>query len=126
MTGELDGQQYELGRAGRKHFFLAQAGRMLATADAATRGRWSISVGEATYELRRPSAWRSAMELRRGPDPLGSIRKAKAPRGRVICELAADLSPAVQAFVGFLVITLWNRAAASSGAGAAAATGAGA
>ena len=126
MAGELDGEPYELGRAGRKHFFLAQTGQVLVTADAAKRGRWSISVGDTSFELRRPSAWRSAMELRRGEQPVGSIRKGKAPRGRTVCELPDELSSAVQAFIGFHVITLWNRAAASSGAGAVAATGSGA
>jgi hypothetical protein len=125
MTGDLDGHPYELGRDGRKHFFLAQAGSVLATADAGRRGSWAISVGGSAYELRRKSAWRSEMELQGGPTSIGSIRKAKAPRGKVLCELPLELSPAVQAFIGFLVVTLWNRAAASSGATTAAVTGSG-
>jgi hypothetical protein len=54
------------------------------------------------------------MELRRGGTVCGSIRRA-ARRG-VLCDLPAELSPAVQTFIGFVVIALWNRAAASSGA----------
>jgi hypothetical protein len=123
MTGELDGQSYELGRDGRRHFFLMQAGVKVATAIAGRRGHWLISVGDSAYELRRKSAWRSEMELRVHKTAVGSIRKG--PRGQVLCEVLPELSPASQAFIGFLVVTLWRRTAASSGAGVAAVAGSG-
>jgi hypothetical protein len=123
VTGELDGQPYEMLRDGRKRFVLRQAGSVLATAEAGRRGRWSISAGDSSYELRRKSAWRSEMELRAHGSQIGSIRKAAASRGKVLCALPSELSPAVQAFIGFLVITLWSRAAASSGATGAAVAG---
>jgi hypothetical protein len=125
MTGELDGQEYEFGRTGRKHFFLMRARRVLATADGAARGRWTIAVGDAAYELRRARGRRSAMELRRGEAAIGSIRKGKALRCRVVCELPSELSPAEQTFIGFVVLTLWNRSAASSGTAAVASTASG-
>jgi hypothetical protein len=123
MTGDLDGRQYELARDGRRRFVLMQAGGVVATADAGRRGRWAISVGNSAYELRRKSAWRSEMELRADGTTIGSIRKGTAPRGRILCDLPPELSPAAQAFIGFLVVVLWSRAAASSGAAAGAATG---
>jgi len=123
MTGELDGQSYELGRDGRRHFFLMQAGVVIAAANAGRRGSWTISVGDSGYELRRKSAWRSEMELCAHQTAVGSIRKG--PRGKVVCELPPELSSAGQAFIGFLVMTLWSRAAASSGASAAAVAGSG-
>jgi hypothetical protein len=123
MTGELDGQPYEFGRDGRKHFFLSQAGVVVATADAEQRGRWKISAGHRAYELKRRSSWRSEMELRAGGAPIGSIRKGKASRGKILCEMPPELAPAAQAFIGFVVLTLWSRAAASSGAAAATASG---
>ena len=63
------------------------------------------------------------MDLRSGSITIGSIQKGRAPRGRVLCELPAELSPAVQTFIGFVVLLLWNRAASSSGAAAVAAGG---
>lgn len=123
ITGELDGQPYEIRRDGRRRFYLIQAGVVLATADAAKRGRWAISVGNSAYELRRKSAWRSEMELRAHQTAVGSVRKG--PRGQVLCELPPELSSAAQAFIGFLVVTLWSRGAASSGASAAAIGGSG-
>ena len=93
------------------------------TADAAGRGRWAIAAGNSCYELGRKSPWRSEMELRSGDATIGSIRKGKAPRGKVVCELPTELSLPTQAFVGFLVLTLWNRATASSGAATGVVTG---
>jgi hypothetical protein len=62
------------------------------------------------------------MELRRGEVAVGSIRKGPA-RGQVLCDLPGELSPADQAFIGFVVVALWNRAAASSGSAVVAASG---
>jgi hypothetical protein len=121
MTGDLDGQPYELGRDGRRRFFLMQAGVVVTTATAGRRGRWTISVGDLSYELRRRSAWRSEMELYAHQTAVGSVRKG--PRGKILCQLPPELSPAAQAFIAFLVVTLWSRAAASSGASAGAVGG---
>jgi hypothetical protein len=115
MTGDIDGKPFELRRDGRRRFTLTSSGTMLATTEAMTRGRWAISVDGSVYQLRRVSRWRSDMELVRSESVVGSVRKGRAPRGQVLCNLPADLSPAVQAFIGFVVVTLWNRAAASSG-----------
>ena len=123
MTGEIDGETYELRRDGRRRFTLVSRGTELARAEAARRGQWTIVVEGFTYELRKRSSFGSVMDLYRGASTLGSIRKGRAPRGRVLCELPAELSPAVQAFIGFVVLLLWERAAASAGAAAVVATG---
>ena len=113
MARDLDGSPFELRRDGRSRFTLVSSGTVLATAEATARGRWTISVDGSAYQLRRTSRWRSAMELRRNEIAVGSIRKGR--RGQVLCDLPSELSPAVQAFIGFVVVALWNRAAASSG-----------
>lgn len=125
MTGEIDGQPYELRRIDRRQLVLTDAGRELARAGAAKRGRWTISAGNSTYELQRRSHWRSDMDFLQGTARVGSIRKTRPPCGRIVCELPSELSPAAQAFVGFMALTLWNRAAASSGATSVAVTGSG-
>ena len=63
------------------------------------------------------------MDLCRGAIAVGSIRKGRAPRGQVLSDLPAELAPAVQPFTGFVVVALWNRAAASSGSAGVAASG---
>jgi hypothetical protein len=114
MTGELAGNPFELRRDGRRRFTLTSSGTVFATAEAMARGRWTISVDGSPYQLRRSSTRRSDMELRRDEIAVGSIRKGRALRGQVLCDLPAELSPAVQAFIGFVVVALWNRAAASA------------
>jgi hypothetical protein len=122
VTGEIDGDPCELRRDGRRRFTLMSSGTVLATAEAVKRGRWTISADGSAYQLRRASRWRSDMELRRGAIPVGSIRKRRAPRGHVLCDLPAEVSPAAQAFIGLVVHALWNRAAAGSGSAAVAAS----
>lgn len=122
VTGEIDGDPFELRRDGRRRFTLVSTGTVRGTAEAARRGRWTISADGSAYELRRASRWRSDMELCRDSIPVGSIRKGRAPRGRVLCDLPAELSPAMQAFIGLVVQALWNRAAASAGSAAAVAS----
>ena len=113
MAGDLHGRPFELRREGRSRFTLVSSGIVLATAEATARGRWTISVDGSAYQLGRTSRWRSAMEFRRNEVAVGSIRKGRG--GQVLCDLPAGLSPAVQAFIGLVVVALWNRAAASSG-----------
>jgi hypothetical protein len=123
MTGDVDGNPYELRRDGRKRFALVSSGTVLATAGAPKRNQWTITADGSVYQLRRCSRWRSDMELGRAGIRVGSIRRGRAARGQVLCDLPAELSPSAQAFIGFVVLTLWNRAAASSGSAVAVATG---
>jgi hypothetical protein len=63
------------------------------------------------------------MELRREEIAVGSIRKGRGIRGQVLCDLPDEPSPAVQAFIGVVVVALWHRAAVSSGSAVVAAGG---
>jgi hypothetical protein len=123
MTGEIDGEPFEFGRDGRRCFTLVNRGTEVARAEAARGGRWTISAAGSTFELQRQSVWRLTMDLRRDGTTVGSVRRARGPRGRVLCELPPELSPAVQAFIGFVAMMIWDRIAASTGSAAAAGTG---
>ena len=123
VTGKIDGEFYELRRDGRRRFILVSQGVELARAEAARRGRWAIRVDDATYDLRRESPCRSGMDLYQGESTVGTVRRGRAPRGRALCDLPGEMSPPVRAFIGFLVLLLWDRAASSSGAAAVAAGG---
>ena len=76
----------------------------------------TISAGERVYELVKKSVWRSELELRSGDRAVGSIRRAKGARLKLLCDLPGDLPPATQAFIGFVVLTIWSRRAAEAGA----------
>jgi hypothetical protein len=117
VAGDIDGERYELLPDGPRRLSLMQAGAEVASADAATSWRWTISAGERTYELGRKSVWHSELELRSGGRVVGSIRRAKGARLKLLCDLPGDLPPATQAFIGFVVLTMWSRAAAKAGEG---------
>lgn len=119
MAGECGGNHYELRREGRRRFTLVGAGAELASAEVTRRRRWAISFGGdgGGYELRRKSAWRSEMELVRDQSiVVGSIKKGRGRPRTTVCDLPAVLSPVEQTFIGLLVLILWERAAAASGA----------
>jgi hypothetical protein len=118
VRADIDGERWEVRREGGKRFVLTVGDRELATADRAKRNRWTIAAAGDAYELKPVSFWRTEMELR-GPDTMhGRILRARRPR-RVVCDLSDDLPAEVQAFVGFVVMALWDRQAAIAGATAA-------
>lgn len=47
---------------------------------------------------------------------VGSIKKGRGRPRTTVCDLPAVLSPVEQTFIGLLVLILWERAAAASGA----------
>ncbi len=92
MEGDLDGDRYEMKRESRKQFVLLHSESAVAEAVAGRRGRWSVTAGDSSYDVRRRSGWRSEMELLAGEVVVGSIRKGKARRVKVLCELPSELS----------------------------------
>jgi hypothetical protein len=118
LTGEIGGAAYELRRDGRTRFVLTRNGEELATATAAKR-RWTIEAGGTRYELAQPSKGPWHMELRRGAETIGRISRGRSSRGKFVCELPAELDPALQVFVGLVAMTLWGRAVSSTGISAA-------
>jgi hypothetical protein len=118
-TAEIDGQRYAVRRDGRKRFVLQADGRELASVDRDGRN-WKLSSDGTEYGFGKRSAWRSSFELRAAGVPVGTVSRR---RRNVICEVPDDLPVAVQTFLGFVAMALWNRDAAAAG-GAAAGTSA--
>jgi hypothetical protein len=112
MSGELDGEPYELGHTGRKQLSLRQGEVVLATADRVhprlwpidSRDRWTITFGDATYEL-KPSL--RGLQLHRDGGVIGTVR-SNWDSGRVVCELPAELPPAIQMFVGCVHLAFYG------------------
>jgi hypothetical protein len=117
-SADIDGERYEVRRDGRRRFLLTAGGRELAAADRSGR-TWKVTVGGSEYELRRPSIWRSRMELR---GPGGAVGSVYRERRTVMCDVPAHMSTPERAFVGFVVMALWNREAAAAGGASAGAT----
>jgi hypothetical protein len=53
LTGEIDGTSLQLQRQGRRRFTLEASGAVIATAEALTRGCWTVSAGQRVRRLRR-------------------------------------------------------------------------
>ncbi|MDQ6806042.1 MAG: hypothetical protein M3065_13995 [Actinomycetota bacterium] len=87
MSGDVDGERYDVQRDGRKRFVLMHFDGVLARADAGGRRLWTISAGDSSYELGRRFALRSEMELRRDGARLGGFagRGRRAPRFSASC-----------------------------------------
>jgi hypothetical protein len=118
VAADIDGERWQVRREGGKRFVLTVGERELASADRGKRNRWTIVSGGESYELRNTSFWGTEMELRGTDTTHGRVKRARRPR-RVVCDLSDDLPGEVQAFVGFVVMALWDRQAAIAGATAA-------
>jgi hypothetical protein len=121
LNGEIDGTTYAFRRDGRNRFALTRGETELASAAAVKRGRWAIEIepgGATGYELVRGRGGRWHMELQRGGTAAGRISRGRSSRGKFVCELPAELDPAVQVFIGLVGMTLWSRASANSGTAA--------
>ena len=116
------GAPYEVRRERRLagDFVLHQLRQELARArkPSAFRSRMEIRWDSRIYELARPSAWRRDFVLRFDGQDVGSIRPESAFTRRADVDLPDDVPLPVAAFVVALVVLMWNRdAAAASGGG---------
>jgi hypothetical protein len=112
LAADIGGRHYEFRPEGRKRFVLLVDG--VETASAARAGRdWVMKAEHATYVLRRQSRWLSPLEIVHDGRSVGVVKRA--PRRGVDVALPDEVPAAVQAFIGFVFLTLQSRAAASSG-----------
>jgi hypothetical protein len=82
--------------------------------------QWNLLWDGRTYDLGKPSMWRTKLELRADGATLGTITRR---RRNVTCDLPDELPTGVQAFLGFVAMALWDRDAAASTGGSVAVTG---
>ena len=115
LLGDLDGVRYDFRQDGVKRFVLTRSGEAVASADKGKRGSWALSAGDWSGELRPASEWRSAMELHSDDALLGTVKKGKPPKHLVVCDLQPETPAVVQAFAGFLALTIWNSGGAEPG-----------
>ncbi|WP_020521699.1 hypothetical protein [Catelliglobosispora koreensis] len=100
---------------GNKHTLIDQGGGELALADRVGRKRWTIASGAHLYQFQRASLWRADQQLLINGQPKGYIRRASGWRFGAEAELSALPLP-VQIFAVAVVLSLWEQAAAASGA----------
>lgn len=106
----IDGHSHRISRERTKRFMLDGPGGEAVVAEREGGRRWRISSPAGSYELVKPSMWRSAWELHVNGRKVGRIEQA----GRSSkAELPAELPRALQVFVFYVVLMAWERAAAA-------------
>lgn len=114
----LEGRTLRVGRERSKRFVITGPDGRVATADRESGRRWRITTPEGHLELVRPSVWRSAWEVHRGGRPVGRIEQDRGLFARTShADLPADLPLPVRVFAFYVVLILWQRAAAAATAG---------
>ncbi|HEX2133502.1 MAG TPA: hypothetical protein VHH15_18290 [Actinophytocola sp.] len=114
----LDGHRLRVDRERGKRFVLSGPTGRIASADRETGRRWAITTGDGRLELVRPSVWRSAWELRHGETSVGRFEHRGVFNWSAHAEVSADLPQPVRVFAFYVVLMLWERAAAAAAAGA--------
>lgn len=77
--------------------------------------RFMLEFEGRSYTLAAASAWKRAFVLREGDAEVGRVRPLSAFHNKTEIDLPDALPLPVQAFVFWLVLILWERAAAASG-----------
>lgn len=112
---ELEGVSHRVYREGFMSgaFVLERAGVIIARAikPSAFRSRFELDVNGRAITLRKLSAFSRRFGIFAHDRQVGEIRRAGLFTRRVIIELPSDWSPAIQLFVFWLALVIWNREA---------------
>lgn len=112
-TIAIDGASYAAAREGKVSgaFYLETNGNRVATAEKSSGRLFTVQIGDRTLTLKAASVFGRSFILTEHGVQIGAI----APVGWLMrkwrAEFPADLAPGVQAFVIWLVLILWRRAA---------------
>jgi hypothetical protein len=113
----VDAHSYRISRERSKRFLLDGPGGQAAVAERDGGRRWRISSPAGSFELVRPSMWRSAWELHANGQPVGTIEHDGGFGRSSKAELPAELPRALRVFVFYVVLMVWERAANAAAAG---------
>jgi|SRR5882757_8092306 len=113
----VGGHSYRISRERRKRFKLDGPGGEAAVAERGGGRRWRISSPAGSYELVKPSMWRSAWELHVNGQPVGKVEHDGGFGRSSKAELPAEVPKALQVFMFYIVLMVWERAAAAAAAG---------
>ncbi|WP_238016233.1 hypothetical protein KZZ52_28660 [Dactylosporangium sp. AC04546] len=112
----LAGRQYKVrANAWASKFSMEDgSGMIVASAERVGRKEWTISSDGQVYRFRRASIWRHEEELLSGDGRIGSVRRVSVWSHDTVADLPGLPLP-VQVFALGVIVTKWDRQAASSG-----------
>ena len=115
---ELDGVSHRLYRDGLMSgaFVIERAGFVIARAmkPSAFRSRFDVDIGGRPFTVRKLSMFGRRFGVFSGEQQVGVIRPVGAFTRRTAVELPSDWTPAVQLFVFWLALVIWNREASAA------------
>ncbi len=112
----VGGHSFRISRERSKRFLLDGPGGQAAVAERDGGSRWRIISPAGSFELVRPSFWRSAWELHMNGQPVGRIEHDGGFGRSSKAELPAEIPKELQVFVYYVVLMVWERAAAAAAA----------
>jgi hypothetical protein len=113
----VGGRSYRIHRERSKRFVLNGPGGETAVAERDGGRRWRISSPAGSFELVRPSLWRSAWELHIDMRVAGRIEHDGGFGRSSKAELPGEMPKALQVFAFYVVLMEWERAANAAAAG---------
>lgn len=115
----IDGEAYTLSRERSMSgsFLLKKGDQVMAEAvkPSAFRETFELEHERECYVIRKPSIWRREFEVLRLGSRVGRIFPAGSFSRRALVDLPSEWPIPVQVFVFWLVLLIWNRAAAAAG-----------
>lgn len=112
----VGGHSYRIQRERSKRFLLNGPGGEEAVAERDGGRRWRISSSAGSFELVKPSMWRSHWELQVNGQAVGRIEHAGGFGRLSKAELPAEVPRALQVFVYYVVLMVWEREASAAAA----------
>jgi hypothetical protein len=113
----VDGHSYRIHRERSKRFVLNGPGGQAAVAERDGGRRWRISSPAGSFELVKPSMWRSPWELQANGQTVGRIEHDGGFGRLSKAELPAEMPRALRVFVFYVVLMTWEREATAAAAG---------
>ncbi len=116
-TIEAEGRTFAIRRDGflRPQFRLVDGDHTLAHAEPAFLGSFEVTALDRRFTLKRTRLFLRRYELLHGERAVGSLTPTSPLSFSAEVDLPADLPIATRAFLAFIVLRQWHRAAAAAG-----------
>lgn len=112
-TVEAEGKSYRFEREGAVSgsFLLLDVEKVVAYAKkpSALKDRFEITYFSALYALRKPSIWKSGLELEEHGRVVGAITPVGYFQRKIEIDLPTEMPLVVKVFIFWLALIIWNR-----------------